>query len=135
LQERGVIAADDSAAKLPEHTPRLSPDQQRAAGAYMKLLASNPYSPPTDSPLDAELLQVLVDQGLVVRATDDVVFLKSTFDDMMRRALDHARSHGSITIQDMRDMFGTSRKYTLAFLEHLDRQQITRRQGDVRVLR
>jgi hypothetical protein len=32
-------------------------------------------------------------------------------------------------------MFGTSRKYTLALLELLDRQQLTRRQGDVRVLR
>ncbi|MCS6843245.1 MAG: SelB C-terminal domain-containing protein [Caldilineales bacterium] len=32
-------------------------------------------------------------------------------------------------------MFGTSRKYVLALLEHLDAQHITRRMGDERVLR
>jgi len=35
----------------------------------------------------------------------------------------------------MRDMFGTSRKYALAFLGHLDEKRITRRVGDERVLR
>jgi selenocysteine-specific elongation factor len=32
-------------------------------------------------------------------------------------------------------MFGTSRKYALALMEHLDAKRITRRVGDERVLR
>jgi hypothetical protein len=32
-------------------------------------------------------------------------------------------------------MFNTSRKYAVAMLEYLDEQRITKRQGDVRVLR
>ena len=108
---------------------------QDLVSPFLRLLESNPYSPPTDSPVDPEILQALAGQGKVVRATEEVVFLKSAFDEMMERAMDHARQHGQITIQDVRDMFGTSRKYTLAFLEQMDRQQLTRRLGDARVLR
>ena len=34
----------------------------------------------------------------------------------------------------VRDMFGASRKYALALLEHLDQVRVTRRVGDDRVL-
>ncbi|MCD6230263.1 MAG: SelB C-terminal domain-containing protein, partial [Dehalococcoidia bacterium] len=36
-------------------------------------------------------------------------------------------SHGSITVAQVRDLFGTSRKYALALMEYLDKQKITRR--------
>jgi len=37
-------------------------------------------------------------------------------------------------VGEVRDMFGTSRKYVLALLEHLDRTKVTKRVGDERVL-
>ena len=43
--------------------------------------------------------------------------------------------HGSITVAQARDRFGTSRRYVLALLEHLDSIGFTRREGDERVLR
>ena len=39
--------------------------------------------------------------------------------------LAHLREHGAITVADVRDAFGTSRKYALPLLEHLDQQHIT----------
>ena len=36
--------------------------------------------------------------------------------------------------QNSGDMLGTSRKYVLLILDHLDQQKITKLQGDVRVL-
>jgi selenocysteine-specific elongation factor len=53
---------------------------------------------------------------------------------MVRRIVAHLREHGRITIAQVRDMFGTSRKYALALTEHLDQKHITRRVGDERVL-
>ena len=41
---------------------------------------------------------------------------------------------GSVTVGGMRDRFGSSRKYALAFLEHLDERRVTRREGEGRVL-
>jgi selenocysteine-specific elongation factor len=45
------------------------------------------------------------------------------------------RDNGSVTLAEVRDMFGTSRKYAQALLEHMDAERITRRIGDARVLR
>ena len=47
----------------------------------------------------------------------------------------HIEQHGTITLAQTRDLFGTSRKYAQALLEHLDRLRVTRRVGDERVLR
>jgi selenocysteine-specific elongation factor len=39
-----------------------------------------------------------------------------------------------ITVAEFRDQFNTSRRYALAFLEHLDAVGITLREGDIRHL-
>ncbi|MBI4198479.1 MAG: SelB C-terminal domain-containing protein [Chloroflexi bacterium] len=54
---------------------------------------------------------------------------------MVDRAINHLKAEGKITVAQVRDMFGTSRKYALALMEHLDQRRITRRTGDERVLR
>ena len=53
----------------------------------------------------------------------------------MRQVTDHIRREGEIAISQVRDMFNASRKYALALMEHLDDRRVTRRVGDVRVLR
>jgi selenocysteine-specific elongation factor len=53
---------------------------------------------------------------------------------MVSRTIAFLQENGQITVAQCRDLFGASRKYILAFLEHLDRARITRRQGDYRVL-
>jgi len=40
-----------------------------------------------------------------------------------------------VTLAQVRDLLGTSRKYAQALLEHMDEERITRRVGDERVLR
>jgi selenocysteine-specific elongation factor len=44
-------------------------------------------------------------------------------------------SQGPLKVSDFRTLLDTSRKYAVPFLEYCDRQGLTRRQGDVRVLR
>jgi len=53
---------------------------------------------------------------------------------MVERVTEHLRRHGTITVAEARDLFGTSRRYVLPLLEHLDQRRVTRRQGDERVL-
>ena len=43
--------------------------------------------------------------------------------------------HGSLTVAQLRDEAGVSRKYALAALEYFDQIGFTRREGDARVLR
>ena len=129
-----ALASQGATVRLPSHDPALSPEQQRAVDGYLAILGSEPYSPRTDSPIDPELLVRLESEERIVRC-GDVVYLASAFDDMSGRVGELARGDGgAITIASVREMFGTSRKYTLAFLEELDRRGVTVRRGDDRTL-
>ena len=46
-----------------------------------------------------------------------------------------SKCYSSISVAQVRDLFSTSRKYALALMEFLDKQKITRRVGDERVIR
>ena len=135
LQEDGVIVDDGPVVRRPEYVRRLSGTQQTMADEYVSVLEANPYSPPTDSPVDAEVLNLLADEGRVVKVSETVVFAASAYQEMVERVSEYVGERGEITVADVRDMFGASRKYALALLEHLDQQRITRRVGDSRVLR
>ena len=121
--------------RLPDHQVTLSDEMEAQASAYLKALEGEPYSPPSDRPVDAELLAVLVERGQVVKVNESVVFASSAYREMSEKIVDHLKSQGTITVGEARTMFNTSRKYILPLLEHLDQQQITRRVGDERVLR
>ena len=135
LQEAGVLVEDGPALRRADHEKSLSDEQRLVADRYVDTLRANPYSPPTDSPPDAELLGLLDDEGRVVRANDSVVFEAGAYGEMVDGVKAHIEGHGEITVADVRDMFGASRKYALALLDHLDQQRVTRRVGDARVLR
>ena len=77
----------------------------------------------------------MLEQGYLIKISDDVLLMSETYDEMVQRVTDHIRREGDIAIAQVRDMFDTSRKYALALMEHLDERRLTRRVGDVRVLR
>ncbi len=70
-----------------------------------------------------------------MQVSEDVLFLSDTYKDMLERTRSYIQAHDSITVGQFRDLFNTSRKYALGFLEYLDTEGVTRRVGDERVLR
>lgn len=135
LVNDGNLADEGAALRLPSHSVRLAPVQQSAVDAFLRTLIESPYCPPTDSPLDPELLSLLLEENKVVKVSEGIVFSVSAYQEMVKRIIEHTRSQGTITVAEVRDLFGTSRKYAKALMEHLDAQRITRRVGDERVLR
>ena len=129
------VATDDATVRLPAHRPVLTPPQEARAAEYSDLLAVDRFSPSTEHPVDIELLLFLVERGDVVRVNDDVVYLADAYADMESRILESGADGQEITITSVRELFGTSRKYTLAVLEHMDSKGLTRRVGDNRVVR
>ena len=135
LVQEGALAEDGTVVRLPDHVQEVSGDLKRSVEEYLEVLESSPYSPPTDSAADVEMVNLLVDQGKVVKVSDSVVFSASAYEHMVDGISQYIGDRGEITVADVRDMFDTSRKYALALLDHLDKQRITRRVGDARVLR
>jgi selenocysteine-specific elongation factor len=56
-------------------------------------------------------------------------------DDLRRRIIDRLReSPAGMTVGEVRDLLGITRKHALPYCEFLDRSGVTRREGDLRVL-
>jgi len=134
-----MLVEEGATVRLPTHTVQLNADQQRRVDALMAQFRREPSSTPSfkDSvaAVGEEVLGVLIARGDLVQVSSDVLFLPETYADMVNRVRAHIRDNGNITLAQTRDLFGTSRKYAQALLEHLDETGVTRRVGDERVLR
>ena len=135
LNDAGVTVEQGSSVRLPDHSPNLGDSQQKDADEYLRRLDSDPFSPPTDFPIDPEVVSLLDAEGQVVKVSESVVFSASAYRQMVDGITGHLSERGEISVADVRDLFGTSRKYALALMDHLDHVRVTRRVGDVRVLR
>ena len=135
LVKEGAVVDERQSLRLPDHEITLTPKMEEEASAYLNSLQKDPYSPPSDQKVSAELLAVLIDQGKIVRVGDGIIFDANVYREMTERIVQHLKDQGNITVAEARTMFDTSRKYILPLLEHMDQQQITRRTGDERVLR
>jgi len=133
FSEEGVIAEEGGSVRLPGHSIQLTAAQRAKIDAFLRSMAQNPYSPPSELVPEADLLNLLIEQGRVVKVSDSVVFATSAYNDMVEKVTDEMKMRGKITLAEVRDLFQTSRKYAQAFLEHLDQRKITRRVGDERV--
>ena len=131
----GLIAHDGTTVRLSDHEVMFTSGQQQEADRFMVVLREHRYSPPAWNKIDTELLGVLADRREVVSAGPEVVFAAEVFDEMRNKIVDFCQTNEEVSINDVRELLGTSRKYSLALLEQLDRDNVTMRVGDVRVLR
>jgi selenocysteine-specific elongation factor len=129
---RGVVAASEGGVRLAGHSPALTPAQEREARRWLDELTATPFSPAAPE-LEPEVLGLLLEQGRVTRVAPDVVFLSDAYREMFGWVSAQIADGGSVTVAQFRDRFGSSRKYALALLEHLDERKVTRRVGDARV--
>ncbi len=131
------VAADADLVWLRGHTVTLSPQQEAAVQELLGAFGAAPYAPPSVKEsieqVGEDLFHLLLQRGDLVQVAPDVVLSAPVYREMFQAVAQALDGHGSISARELRDRFGTTRKYAIAFLEHLDAQGVTRREGDVRV--
>jgi selenocysteine-specific elongation factor len=132
---RGLIAEEATVYRLPDHQPTYSVAQLAQVEALRRAFAASPYSPPSPAELgvDPDVAASLVESGELVKLDDNIYYPRKTYDEMVARILQTIDEKGDINVAAMRDIFGTTRKYAIPLLEHLDDRKVTRRVGDVRL--
>lgn len=139
VEDGGVVERDGSLA-APTHRVEL----ETAGGPAAELLAilgKQPFAPPSlpeamqQSGATEEMVRALATRGDLVRAGPDVAFTKDAYEKAVALVREIAGAGGSVTVAQLRDRMGASRRPVLALLEYLDAQRVTRRVGDARVLR
>jgi selenocysteine-specific elongation factor len=137
--QEGWLVETGSTIRLAQHQATFTAKQQQAVDFLLYTFRQEPYTTPSvtqcEEQVGAEVLSALLEQGQLVKLNEDVIFLTETYEGMRDRLVAYLQEHGTITVAQVRDQFGTSRKYALAFLGYLDEKRITRRVGDERVLR
>ncbi|HVS38485.1 MAG TPA: selenocysteine-specific translation elongation factor [Gemmataceae bacterium] len=81
-----------------------------------------------------DLFEVCAAEGFLVHVSGDL-YLHAEADAAMRRMVAErlARQGGGLTVAEIRDLLGTTRKYAVPLCEYLDRIGVTRREGDLRL--
>jgi len=113
--------------------------QERSSKDLLAQFAADPTQPPSVADCKAavgeEVYQALVAMERLKQISTEVVFSPDAYQAMIEKLRARLTRDGTITVAQTRDMFGSTRKYVLAFLEHLDSEGITVRDGDVRKLK
>ncbi len=80
------------------------------------------------------LLQILVKQKTLVRISEDLVFHRAALDQLRATLARRKAQTNRINVTAFKELTGLSRKYTIPLLEYLDRERVTRREGDDRII-
>ncbi|MFT5856662.1 MAG: selenocysteine-specific elongation factor [Verrucomicrobiales bacterium] len=129
-----------TAIRSQKHLPQLPPNLKAAGEALRKTLAANPLEPPNPKDLtpnqDASTaLKFFIETGQAVHLSDKAIILASAYDDARMKVRAHIEANGPATAAALRDVLGTTRRVLIPLLEMFDRNGVTARQGDFRILR
>jgi selenocysteine-specific elongation factor len=144
LNGAGRVIADHRTVALAGHEPRLSQAERKLKREIADAYRAGGFSPPDPSDWSpkgvrrpstvAELIALLVDEERIVEVGPGL-YLDRDAEAMMRRLVADRLSDGrSMTMADLRDLLGTSRKFAVPIGEYLDRIGWTRRDGDSRTI-
>ena len=104
-----------------------------------KELLNGGFTPPTIKELtngvkaSVELLDSLVD-NTIIRLDADLVLHRDVLTKAIEKVNEHFKNTEKMTLAEFRDITGSSRKYSMAILEYIDKLGITRRVENYRVL-
>lgn len=142
LARSKTLAADGETVRLSSHKVALKQDEEQAAAKIENAFRAAGLATPAvhevlaKSGVDASrartILQLLLRDKRLVRITDELVFHASAMQAL--RTLLAAKKGVQFAVPEFKDWTGISRKYAIPLLEYLDRERITRRQGDARVV-
>jgi selenocysteine-specific elongation factor len=147
LQEEGQLAEVTSTSgssggfiRIPGFVPEFTTVQQQQAERLLRMFQESPFMPPGRTESEAivgnEVLASLIEQGRLVKlgsANDTVLFLRESYEEAIEKLIGFLQEHQKMTAAEARDVLGTTRKYILPLLEHMDERHITRRVGDERI--
>ncbi len=144
MVEKGTLIDRSGGIGLASAGPQLTKSQESLLAQIEQELGAAGFQPPMPPALaqscgwhqrdiDA-ILKLAVGLGRAVHVGSGVHVTPGVEADMRERVTGHLERSGSMTMADLRDLFGTSRKYAVPFGEYLDRIGLTKRRGDARVL-
>jgi len=142
LARSRTLAAHADTIRLSSHKVALMQDEEEATAKIEKAFRSGGLATPAVNEVLAKsgvdptrartLLQLMLRDKRLVRVSDELVFHASAMQSL--RTLLAGKKGAQFAVPEFKDWTGISRKYAIPLLEYLDREHLTRRVGDSRVV-
>jgi len=87
-----------------------------------------------DRPRANKILQILLKEKTLARVTEDLIFHQTALEQLREVIARRKLQSDRINVAVFKELTGLSRKYAIPLLEYLDRERVTRREGDERVI-
>jgi selenocysteine-specific elongation factor len=81
-----------------------------------------------------KIVTLLLRDKTLIKVSDDLVFHRSALEELRKEIASMKQQSPKIDVARFKDLTGVSRKYAIPLLEYLDRERVTRRVGDQRVI-
>jgi selenocysteine-specific elongation factor len=144
LALQGKIDAQGEAVRLGGRTIQLSPEEilarDQIAAAFEKAGLAVPSAREVlanlrlDRGRAEKLLKMLVKENILNKVTEDLIFHRSALRTLREILARRKAQNNRLGVTDFKELTGLSRKYAIPLLEYLDRERVTRRDGDERII-
>jgi selenocysteine-specific elongation factor len=144
LRSQERVTVDARAVALSGYVPRLSQAELRLKTDLMQSIRNGGMSPPETAELAAkagarslavpELIALLCDEQKVTEISADLHIDFDAEAELRHKVTDYLTEKTTMTMAELRDLLGTTRKYAVPIGEYLDRIGLTTREGDIRRL-
>jgi selenocysteine-specific elongation factor len=144
LKARGQVTTEGRTVALADHVPKLTQKERELKAEIARTLSAAGLAPPGPDELAAkagprasaipDLLKLLVDEERLVEISPQLYLDYDVAGELRRRVTERLFDGSAITMAELRDMLGTTRRYAVPIGEYLDRIGLTVREGDLRRL-
>ena len=128
-----ILSIDSHKASLPNHLTS-------SGKKIISLLDANPLEPPNpkeiiNSENDEAALKFLLQTNEAIQLDEKVILLSKNYNKAVDKIRSYITQNGPATAADLRKALSSTRRVIIPLLEHLDKEGITFRSGDTRVLK
>ncbi|PYR83112.1 MAG: hypothetical protein DMG18_13510, partial [Acidobacteria bacterium] len=81
-----------------------------------------------------KIIQLMLKENTLVKVNEEMLIHRTTVDKLIADVKALKSKSAKIAVGEFKDLTGVSRKFAIPLLEYLDRQRVTRRVGDERVI-
>jgi selenocysteine-specific elongation factor len=150
LTERGEIVAEKDIVRATSYSQNLSAGDKQMLETLKRIYRQAKFEVPNLETVLSEVVlgskssktearkvfQLLIDSTEVVKVTEDFYFSREIIAQLVEKLKDFAAKSTDklIDVPTFKELAGISRKYAIPLLEYFDREKITRRAGDKRLI-
>ena len=145
LVKAGVASISGDLVQRAGREIALSPEEAKAksvieaefarAGLTVPSFAAVLEKLPVEARRAQKILQILLREKVLVKVAEDLVFHHAAVAQLRELVATYKRQKGPrLAVPAFKELTGVTRKYAIPLLEYLDREHVTRRVGDERVI-